>query len=127
MLNMVRECGWSGWIVILGSVFALGIAFGAAILALTRSKAGRPMAALTLAAALAVGGLGALGTMTGRNATDRALAGVIIEPARMSELRAAGYAEAQQCTHLALGGMALPALLGLIALGATFALTPKRD
>jgi hypothetical protein len=127
MLNMVRECGWAGWVVILGSMVAMGIAFGAVILALTRSKAGRPMAALTLAAALAVGGLGAFGTMTGRNATDKALAGVVIDPARVGELRATGYAEAQQCTNLALGGMALPVLLGLIALGATFALTPKRD
>ena len=55
------------------------------------------------------------GTAFGRAHVDRALLGVAATSAQVDRIRTQGYAEAQTCTALGLGGTMVPALLGVVA------------
>ena len=113
-MDMIRNCGWPGYVVVLLAVIAVVVGIAAlAVAALTR-RFGVGMAIFALMLAVSVPAMGIVGTIMGRRVTDSALAGV--DAPMRERIRLQGHSEAAQCTALGGFGGILPGLLSMGAL-----------
>ena len=122
MWMAVRECGWPAFVAIF--VGLVGLAVGVVALVLAATSKGRGGALAGLAAvvlAVACAGVGALGVWRGRAVVGAVLGSEAIDPEMKERIREQGYKEAGQCLNVGLVDAAAPLLLGIIALGVTFA------
>ena len=113
-MEMVRNCGWMGFLILLIAVVAIVIGIAALAVAALSRRARVAVAVVALLIAFAVPATGVIGTVMGRSATNSALVGV--EPALQGRIRQAGYSEAAQCTALGAFGGFLPGLMSMGAL-----------
>lgn len=119
---MFRECGATAYGITLVAFMATLLSIAALIAAAQRTRGGVAISVCALGFGMLVMLAGAGGTALGRHEVDRALgpidgnSGPMIDPARASELRIVGYAEAFQCTRLGAMSSVLPLALGATAL-----------
>jgi|GEM_PF-3749738 len=94
MLDMIREAGTYGWLVLLTGVVAVGLAVAYVVVAESVVRW------LTIGALATVALAAGAGWTSGRAATDSAVSSV--DPAMAEALRRQGYAESDRCWQLAL-------------------------
>jgi hypothetical protein len=96
-------------------------------LSVVKPRVGGAFALLSLAIALAPGGIGVLGTYLGHSRVDDVVASGAIDPAMKERIRQAGYAEAATCTTVGVGAMLPPLVLSGIALVIALARRKRTD
>ncbi|HEX7667720.1 MAG TPA: hypothetical protein VF407_24500 [Polyangiaceae bacterium] len=117
-----KECGVTSFLILLLGIvgFVAALASLGVLLAVRNRRLAIGVSTLTLLVGVASLAAGAIGQAWGRHVVDQALSGSGIAFGETDVLRTTGYHEAQQCMNLGEGAGALPCLLGLVLLGASF-------
>jgi hypothetical protein len=126
MPEMIRACGPTGYVLVALSALAFALAATALALSALRWKHAQLGAALALVVSLAPFIAGIVGTLRGRQAVDRAVAGVAAQPGMRLRLQRQGYFEVQRCTRAGMTLGALPVVLGAAAMLLALALRNPR-
>lgn len=121
-------CGWPAWVMLLCGI----VGFCLAVLGLVLSGYEKPRASvivsgLAVLVCFTAIGLGPIGTMMGRAATDRALAGEAVDPSMKDQIRQAGYAEADACKDVGVGLGTAPLIVALGAFVLAIVLFRKKS
>jgi hypothetical protein len=122
MWMAVKECGWPAFVAIFFGLIGLAVGVVALVLAVASKGRGGALAGMgAVVLAVVCAGVGAFGVWRGRAVVGAILGSEAIDPEMKERIREEGYKEAAQCMNVGLVDAAAPLVLGLIAVGVTFA------